>query len=148
MSDVSFSKPDIGVPFELMRSPVAIGVQIQLFDEREQRDGARDAMLELLREPAFECGGETMSGFADYSELSESLSTPEGTAFIVHSPTTVIPTIQAMYWIGDRLMVSLSVATVDAENGWSDAVIEHWVEPIVEKVLERVDQAALPSVPA
>jgi hypothetical protein len=141
-----FTAADPMVGFELMRSPVAIGVQVQVFDEETQRDGARDAMLEFLRSPTLTCGGSEMPGLAEYVEFPIPASTGQGVAFEIKSPLAPTPSIQVLYAVGDRVLLTLSVATQAAKDGWSAEMIFKWLQPVEAAVIARLAEAELPSL--
>ena len=128
--------------FDVMSAAVTVGVQIQLFDDADQRDAYLATTVEFLRDPTFTCGGKEAS-VQTYRESA--VSTTSGSALVFEAePDLFGGGVRAYITVGDRVMLVVSVGSDAVEAPWEVDDINRWLSPALEVTLARLGVAELP----
>ena len=130
------------VALDLMSSAVVVGVQVQLFDEAEQRDAYLATTLDFYRDPTFTCGGQKTS----VQTFRESeLRTERVTAVVLEAKSALLGGgVRGYAAVGDRILLVVSVSSDAVDAPWSPDDVARWLGASLEVALDRLDVAELP----
>lgn len=127
---------------DLMAAALVVGIQVQVFDAADQRDGYLDATLEFYRDPSFSCGGKR-STIQTFRETRVEFGTSSVTVF-EPEPALFGSGVSGYTAIDDRVLLTVSIGSDAVEAPWSAEDIETWLGPVVEVAVARLATTDLP----
>lgn len=138
----SLAETDPMVAFDVMSSAVAVGAQVQVFDDASQRDAYLATTLAFYRDPSFTCGGKESS----VQTFRETTLRHAGVAAVVFEaePDLFGGGVRAYVAVGDRALLVVSVSSDDVEAPWAAEDLDRWLAPVLDVALGRLEIAELP----